>query len=175
MPNLRTAVPASTSRRHAALAVTVVFPAVLVLSVVSCSTGRTYRAAPPTPETASLERQTHAKINEYRLSKGRRALEWRDAIADQARGHSQMMARKQVRFGHAGFNKRVARVGRSHSWKSAAENVAINRTAADVVARWVKNRSHRANIEGDFDLTGVGVAAARDGSVYFTQIFVKSK
>jgi uncharacterized protein YkwD len=124
---------------------------------------------------ASLERQTHAKINEYRLSKGRRALAWSDTIAGVARQHSQMMARGKARFGHSGFDKRVTTIRKTHAWRSAAENVAINSTAADVVARWVKNRSHRSSIEGDFDLTGIGAARAENGSVYFTQIFIKSK
>jgi uncharacterized protein YkwD len=150
-------------------------PIVLVLSLVSCATDRSHRPAPPTPDTATLEQQTYAKINQYRLSKGRRALVWSDVIAGQARQHSQMMARGKARFGHSGFNDRTAAIGQSVPWSRAGENVAINRTAADVVDRWVKSRSHRANIEGDFDLTGIGAATARDGSVYFTQIFIKAK
>lgn len=156
-------------------------PIVLLLSLASCATGRSYVLTPSTLDAAatldiaSLERQTHAKINEYRQRKGRRPLAWNAAIADQAREHSQMMARGKRRFGHSGFNDRVAVIGRRHPWRRAAENVAINSTAASVVERWLKNRGHRSNIEGDFDLTGVGAAAAPDGSVYFTQIFIKSK
>jgi uncharacterized protein YkwD len=148
---------------------------VLLLPLVSCATDRTYRVAPPTLDTATLERQTYAQINEYRLSKGRRALAWSDVIAGVARRHSQMMARGKTRFGHSGFKDRTAAIGQSIPWRSAGENVAINRTAADVVKRWLKKRGHRANIEGDFDLTGIGAATANDGSVYFTQIFIKPK
>jgi uncharacterized protein YkwD len=150
-------------------------PVVLLLSLVSCATDQSHRVVPPTVDGTRLEQQTYSTINAYRLSKRRPALEWSDVVARQARQHSQMMALGKAPFGHSGFDKRIATIRQSQPWRRAGENVAINRTAADVVQRWLKKRSHRSNIEGDFDLTGVGAAVARDGSVFFTQIFIKSK
>jgi uncharacterized protein YkwD len=45
--------------------------------------------------------------------------------------------------------------------------------AREVVDGWLRSPGHRRNIEGDFRLTGIGVATARNGMVYFTQIFIK--
>lgn len=156
-------------------AATLLLPVALLLSLVSCAADRTYIVIPATADTAALERQTYAAVNEYRVSKGRRALAWSDEIASQAREHSRRMARGATGFGHSGFKQRAAAIRRSHAWRRAGENVAINRTAAGALERWLKSRGHRRNIEGDFDLTGVGTATARNGSVYFTQIFIKSR
>src|SRR5512139_334273 len=55
-----------------------------------------------TPTEATLEQQTHAKINDYRASKGMATLAWNDVIAEQARQHSKNMASGAVAFGHDG-------------------------------------------------------------------------
>ena len=34
---------------------------------------------------------------------------------------------------------------------------------------------HKKNIDGDYDLAGVGAAQDANGVVYFTQIFVKKR
>jgi len=44
-----------------------------------------------------------------------------------------------------------------------------------VVNNWLSDAAHRANIEGSFNLTGVGVAEASNGVVYFTQLFIRSR
>ena len=49
------------------------------------------------------------------------------------------------------------------------------RSARLVVEGWIASAGHRQNIEGDFTLTGIGAAAGRDGTRYFTQIFVKTE
>ncbi len=45
--------------------------------------------------------------------------------------------------------------------------------AREVVDGWLHSPGHRRNIMGDFRLTGIGVAEAANGMIYFTQIFVK--
>ena len=56
------------------------------------------------------------------------------------------------------------------------ENVAFNRghrdPAAEAARGWLASRKHRENIEGPYQLTGVGVATNAAGEVYFTQIFI---
>ena len=39
----------------------------------------------------------------------------------------------------------------------------------------VEQPGHLANIVGDFNLSAMGIAKASDGSLYFTQIFIKKK
>jgi len=45
-------------------------------------------------------------------------------------------------------------------------------TVTVAVDGWLGSPHHRENIEGNFDRTGVGVARARDGTWYYTQIFI---
>jgi uncharacterized protein YkwD len=60
--------------------------------------------------------------------------------------------------------------------RRSAENVAFNQghrdPAADAVRGWLASRGHRENIEGPYELTGVGVVSNAKGEFYFTQIFV---
>jgi len=78
-------------------------------------------------------------------------------------------------FGHDGFRQRIdlisSRLGKLHV---AAENVASGpMDAREVVDGWLHSPGHRRNIMGDFQLTGIGVAEAANGMIYFTEIFVK--
>ena len=45
--------------------------------------------------------------------------------------------------------------------------------AREVVDGWLHSPGHRRNIEGDFRLTGIGLAEGSNGMIYFTQIFVR--
>ncbi|WP_231590801.1 CAP domain-containing protein [Hymenobacter terrenus] len=46
-------------------------------------------------------------------------------------------------------------------------------TAADFVNGWLNSPGHRANIEGNFTRTGIGVATSSTGRIYSTQIFIR--
>ena len=37
---------------------------------------------------------------------------------------------------------------------------------------WIKSDGHRQNMEGNYNLTGIGVAMNPQGEYYFTQIFI---
>jgi len=167
--------------------------AVLALALVavlasSCSKGSGSPSEPSsgsstpttsTPAEATLEQQAYAKINDYRASKGMATLTWNDVIAEQARQHSKNMADGSVAFGHDGFSTRSGVIAQAIPWTSAAENVAMTSTTSDpataVVNDWLNSAGHKTNIEGNYNLTGMGVARAANGSVYFTQIFIKSR
>ncbi len=81
-------------------------------------------------------------------------------------------------MGHEGFEERVANLGTDAHASAAAENVAasngVPNVAATTVKGWAASRGHRKNMAGDFTETGVGVATARDGTVYVTQVFLKT-
>ncbi len=51
-----------------------------------------------------------------------------------------------------------------------------NDPAGAAVNAWLASTGHRQNIEGDYHLTGVGVASPDNDSLtfYFTQIFIKN-
>jgi len=131
---------------------------------------------PPTIGTAALERAVFALVNRHRRSLGLRPLADDSAITRQARLHSAAMAGGKTPLGHSGFDDRVTTLRRVLAARRTAENVAFNqghRDPAEVAVRgWLASPGHRENIEGPYELTGVGVASNAKGEVYFTQIFV---
>lgn len=128
---------------------------------------------------SAIEKSAFDQINKYRASKGLPALTWNAAIAEQSRKHSQNMANGKVPFSHDGFQQRVAVIAKTVAYRGAAENVAYNQgftdPAAQAVQGWLKSTGHRTNIEGNYNLSGIGVAKNAKGEYYFTQIFIRSR
>jgi uncharacterized protein YkwD len=65
-----------------------------------------------------------------------------------------------------------------YDWGAVGENVAEGyEGAADVVAGWMKSEGHRENILDEkkfgFTRTGVGAHKAKDGTLYFCQVFAR--
>ena len=135
----------------------------------------TFKIAASRIDTATLEQSVFTQINNYRASQGLPALTRNSAIENQARIHSQNMANGTVPFGHTGFSERIKAVGIPYS--SAGENVAYNQgyndPATTAVQGWLKSPGHLANIRGNFEKTGIGVASNSRGEIYFTQIFFR--
>ncbi len=125
--------------------------------------------------TAGLEQSVFNQINNYRASQGLANLTRNSAIDNQARIHSQDMANGKVPFGHTGFSERIQAIGISYS--AAGENVAYNQgytaPAKTAVQGWLKSPGHLANIRGNYNQTGIGVASNSQGEIYFTQIFLR--
>ncbi len=140
---------------------------------IAPATAQTASAA----DTATLERDAHNQINAYRKSKGLTPLTWNDAIATQARKHSQNMANGQTPFGHNGFADRVTAT--KIVYAGAAENVAYNQGYAkpvdQAVKGWLLSPGHKKNIEGNYKLAGLGVAKNAKGEIYFTQVFINPR
>ena len=116
-------------------------------------------------------------VNAYRKTKGLPPLHLLALATSEAAAHSNNMASKKVPFGHAGFNQRAIDIANElHGTSSTGENVAYGKmTWKQVIDAWLKSPEHKANIEGNFDYTGVGVAKDSKGVVYYTQIFVAKK
>lgn len=130
------------------------------------------------PSASALEAQAHRRINAHRRAKGLPPLEYDARIAAAARRHSEAMAAGKVRMGHEGFEARGNRIAEAIPLKAMAENVGFNtypvdRAVPEAVSGWLASPGHRENIEGDYDLTGIGVARGPRGAWYYTQIFVK--
>jgi uncharacterized protein YkwD len=116
-------------------------------------------------------------VNEHRASLGLNALVMNDVINTEAEGHSRNMANHKVPFSHDGFDGRADRIRKAitsvFGW---AENVAYGaNNAREAVDMWLKSPGHKKNIEGNYNLTGIGVAKSADGSLYFTQIFINKR
>jgi uncharacterized protein YkwD len=84
------------------------------------------------------------------------------------------MANKKIPFGHDGFDGRMERLSKQlKPTYSFAENVAMGATTAqEVVTQWLNSPGHKKNIEGDYNLTGIGIVKGKDGNLYYTQIFI---
>ena len=106
---------------------------------------------------------------------GKEPLQMLDAASKQAYKHSYNMATGKTAFSHNGFDQRIYAIGQSIGRSSAsAENVAYgNLTARGVVDVWLNSPGHKKNIEGNYNLTGIGVSKDRQGILYFTQIFLR--
>jgi uncharacterized protein YkwD len=114
-------------------------------------------------------------VNQYRRSKHLPALQANSFISSVALSHSRNMLSGKTPFGHDGFHDRIDQI-RKHlgPLHVAAENVASGpMSAREVVDGWLHSPGHRRNIEGDFRLTGIGLAFGRRGMIYFTQIFTR--
>jgi uncharacterized protein YkwD len=136
------------------------------------------KLAQTTFNTATLEAAVHSQINQYRASLGLPALARNSTIDNQARIHSQNMA-NGLPFGHSGFSQRVQAIAATIPYSAAAENVAYNQgyrdPATQAVQGWLRSSGHLANIKGNYNRTGVGVAVSGRGAVYFTQIFIRTR
>jgi uncharacterized protein YkwD len=123
-----------------------------------------------------LEAIVYEQINEYRQSRNLPPLQLDDRISTQARIHSEAMAKGEVSFSHDRFEERTSAISQIISYRSIAENVAYNKGFTDsptqAVNGWLKSSGHLQNIEGNFSLTGIGVAKNERNEYYFTQIFV---
>jgi len=124
-----------------------------------------------------LEQAVHDAVNDYRASVGLAALAPDATILEQARGHSDNMMSGAVAFSHDGFEERADAIAEVIPIQSAGENVAYLFGMPDPVTAavqgWVDSEGHRANLEGDFNLTGLG-AAEVGTEIYLTQIFALS-
>ena len=145
----------------------------LLISINGCKTSSN-------PGESEVERDVFDMVNQHRASIGLNALEWSETIAIECRTHSRNMASCSVSIGHDGFDERAAAIRNTIPYTLIGENVAYSNVgsggsspASLALNEWLNNSQHRGNIEGNYNLTGVG--AARDGNKYYmTQIFVNS-
>ena len=123
-----------------------------------------------------LEKAVNQQINQYRVSKKLPPLRVDPRITQIARIHSENMANGKVPFSHDGFEGRAKAI--TIPYQSVGENVAYNMgySAPDrkAVEGWIKSEGHRKNMEGQFNLTGIGIAKNAKGEYYFTQLFVRT-
>lgn len=135
--------------------------------------------ASPVPQINELEQSVFERVNEYRASQNLPPLQLDPRISQQSKLHSQSMASGEVEFSHAGSKQRFQAIAQEISYGMIAENVAYNsgyvNPGKEAVKGWIKSDGHRQNMEGDFNLTGIGIARNAKGDYYFTQIFVRSR
>jgi uncharacterized protein YkwD len=127
-----------------------------------------------------LERRIFDMLNGERASKGIAPLVWDDDVAELARVHSRNMADYKF-FSHRDLEGMTVD-GRAESygmtgWRGIGENIAClmgqEDPAAAAIKTWMRSPGHRQNILGGmWNRSAVGVAVAKDGTYYFTQVFI---
>lgn len=126
-----------------------------------------------------IEMSAIERINQYRQSQGLPALQISIAACELAREHSAAMARGKFNLGHDGFMERVQALRQSIPIVSAGENTEKNFGWEDpskrAVETWITSEKHLKNINGNFHLTGIGIAVSAKGEFYFTQLFLRRR
>jgi uncharacterized protein YkwD len=137
-------------------------------------------SADPTAESGeislkNLDQEILVFVNLHRKSIGLKPLLMSNAESRVAANHSYNMANGKVPFGHKDLKKRMELIASQVGYISATgENVAFGQMGArEVVDGWLHSPGHRRNIEGDFTLTGIGIAKDQKGMIYYTQIFTR--
>jgi hypothetical protein len=110
-------------------------------------------------------------MNRDRAARRLAALSRHDGLSEIARAHSTQMATLSVLEHSVQLGRTVA--GVISTFRLVAENVGSGPTAIAVHDAFMRSEAHRANILGDFNLVGVGVAADAGGQLWVTEIFVK--
>lgn len=131
-------------------------------------------------EIESLEQQCLDEINRVRRRNGLQRLSFYEDLLPVAREYSRRMAEQDF-FSHNDPEGRTVKERIEEAdikWRMIGENLAYSNGHVNPVAAslhgWMESPGHRANIlEPNFNLTAIGVWIKPDGTVYFTEIFLK--
>lgn len=147
---------------------------VLIAGLISCASSG---SSDDSFDETALEREVAKLINAHRKESKLPSFSYDDKVASVARKHSQDMAQGKVPLGHDGFKARIKEISEFLALAGAGENVSQHQGKADfaerAVTEWLGSPVHRKNIDGDYGVTGVGAARSAEGTVFFTQIFVR--
>jgi uncharacterized protein YkwD len=142
-------------------------------------------STPSTPdrlirEIESLERQCLDEVNRVRRAQRLARLDFYADLLPVARAYSRRMAEEHF-FSHDDPEGRTVRERVSDAdirWRIVGENLSysngyLNPVAASIHG-WMESPGHRRNLlDPDYKLTAIGAWIASDGTVYFTEIFLK--
>ena len=134
----------------------------------------------PAPEGSTysgIEREILQRVNVERRKQRLDTLVWNPALEQAARLQALEMAAEHTMAHdlpgapYPTLKDRVRHVG--YSYRHVTENIAYGYpTAAYAVGAWMSSAGHRANILDRVSVeTGVGVARAKSGELYFCQVF----
>ena len=112
-------------------------------------------------------------INDYRVSKGLRALAKVDYISVKSEEHDNYMIAKGG-ISHDYFQDRYEALVNKLGAVNVSENLAYNySTPQGVFNAWLNSAGHKANIEGDFTHFGIAIRTNAEGKKFYTNLFMK--
>lgn len=131
-------------------------------------------------EIAALEQKCLDEVNRLRRAHGLSRLHLDEELLEVARAYSRRMAEERF-FAHEDpdgrtVRERVERAG--IRWRLVGENLAYsngyNNPVAASLRGWMESEPHKRNLlEPSFTQTAIGVWISSNGTVYFTEIFLK--
>jgi uncharacterized protein YkwD len=144
---------------------------------IGLANARTYAFAPKvtapkciaTPSD-SVARDIFDRLNAERAARGRAPLRWDGALAGYAKTWSVEMSRSGFRHSNIDAllnDGRLSYVGENIAWARGA-----GVTSATMHTMWMQSTGHRNNmLSPSYDVVGVGVYCAPDGTLWATQSF----
>lgn len=135
------------------------------------------RASAGTPSYAAVERELVHLVNVERMKNHLDTLKWNPALDKAAKIQAvEMAAERRMAHDLPGaeyptLKDRIQHVG--YGYRHLAENIAYGYPNAGIaVSAWMNSPGHRANIlDRAVVETGVGVARAKSGELYYCQVF----
>lgn len=164
-----------------AFSFTLIYVTLLVPAIQARVTSFTTSNAEPPISASEEEYEVFQLINRERSTKGLSTLQWDNSVASVARSYSRRMAREGF-FAHTDpdGNSVVERADqfRVRDWQKIGENLfvcsPVDSFSGMAIRGWMRSPTHRKNVlDTAWTGTGIGVARARDGSIYVTQVFIK--
>ena len=123
------------------------------------------------------ENEVFNLVNRERSRAHLEGLMWDERLAKVARDYSRRMAREGFFDHYDPEGKTVLdRASRVRGWSRIGENLFVcdeqpyYTTVA--IRGWLKSPTHRTNmLDRTWTATGIGIATARDGNIFITQVF----
>ena len=110
-------------------------------------------------------------LNGHRLDEGLAPLNAYWDLVDDARAHSLYQSEDRCPDGSRVCHNPDLGSAASNWW-ALGENVGVGLDAGGIDQAFWASLNHRANVVGNYNYTGVGVATREDGSIYVTVIFM---
>ncbi len=121
---------------------------------------------PALPAMAGPEGSFVSRINASRAASGLPPLAVHADLVDDARAHSNRM----MADGSIYHNPNLGSV--TTGWDRLGENVGVGPSVDQLHDAFMSSSGHRANILGDFNYVGVGVAVESDTKIWVTVVFM---
>jgi uncharacterized protein YkwD len=121
----------------------------------------------------SLEDETLALVNSYRVSIGLNSLEKDNFISLKSEEHNSYMINSKV-ASHNNFNTRYQSIVETLGAIKLGENIAYNYySSKNMLDAWLKSTLHKECLEGDYTHFGISIRLSPEGNIYCTNIFAK--
>jgi uncharacterized protein YkwD len=117
-------------------------------------------------DVAALEADVLDLVNRYRFKLGLETLQPHEEIAAVARERSQQVADGHS-FDHVGFRVRAEKVANHVKYWGISENLYRATGGSEFAERalrtWLESPSHKKNLDGNYQLTGIGWRSTTKG------------